>query len=145
MGPMRLFMRLLPVAALLGGLLSVPASQAEPNAARQPCTVNGTSADDTLDGTALDDVICARAGDDVVNARDGNDEVRGGPGNDTIVAGAGSDLVIADTTSVAGNDLIRTDDGVAGNDAVFCRDGFDVAVIDDGDFTNGCEQVIIVP
>jgi Ca2+-binding RTX toxin-like protein len=141
---MRGIMRLLPAAALIAGLVSVPRAYAQPTTVRQPCTIFGTSGDDTINGTddlINPDVICARAGDDVVNARDGDDEVSGGSGNDTIVAGDGSDVVLG----ADGNDVIRTDDGVGGNDAAIGGPGFDTCIIDLGDFTNGCEAIVVVP
>jgi Ca2+-binding RTX toxin-like protein len=49
-----------------------------------PCTIMGTSSDDTLVGTTGDDVICGL---------DGSDTLIGSPGDDTFIGGGGDDVV----------------------------------------------------
>jgi Ca2+-binding RTX toxin-like protein len=141
---MKHVLRLLPAVTLFGALMSIPAAHAVP---AQPCSVFGTTGDDTIDGTNASETICGGPGNDVINARDGDDDVRGGPGNDTLVAGLGSDVARGDPAAGGGSDVIRTDDGTGGNDLAIGGggSGFDTCIVDAGDFTNGCEQVVTVP
>jgi Ca2+-binding RTX toxin-like protein len=63
-----------------------------------PCTITGSSGNDTLNGTPGDDVICALGGNDIVNGRGGNDTIFLGPGNDTLrLGGTGHVAVYGDS------------------------------------------------
>jgi Ca2+-binding RTX toxin-like protein len=131
--------RLFAGALMLGCALATTMSSTTAVAAA--CTITGTPRSDVLAGTRRSDVICAndgndrvkaRAGDDVVHSDGGSDIIKGGKGDDTLYAGKDDDRLI----SV---------DGVAGNDAVFGRGGFDVCAIDDHDQAFGCERIVKSP
>lgn len=67
----------------------------EPDWQPLPCTITGTSGNDTgtgeLVGTAGDDVVCGLAGDDTLKGMGGNDVLIGGSGNDAYNGGDGND------------------------------------------------------
>jgi Ca2+-binding RTX toxin-like protein len=104
------------------------------------CTITGSSASEKIWGTRHADVICAQAGNDRIIARRGRDVLRGAGGNDRLVGRRGHDRLFGG----ARGDRLVSADGVSGNDRVFGRTGRDVCRIDEGDFTSGCERVVIV-
>jgi len=73
------------VAAMPLMLATAPGASAA--ADHPPCTIKGTSGNDTLRGTPGDDVICGLGGDDVISGLDGDDLLIGGPGDDRLVGG----------------------------------------------------------
>jgi Ca2+-binding RTX toxin-like protein len=122
-----------------------------------PCTITGTSANETITGTEGNDVICTGGGNDTVNALGGNDiiivsgagidTINGGSGNDTIDASLGTDSTIdagsGDDTvyGTPGDDEITAGDGSdtvngeAGNDTITGGDGNDNLQGDTGNDT----------
>lgn len=131
--------------------------------------LSGSWRDDVLIGSAADNEIFGREGNDVIrglggNDRlhgvDGNDTIEGGPGDDyleggenddVLDGGPGSDSFFGDDTSlaVAGNDLIRAIDNVAG-EPVSCGLGSDRAEVNRNDAVaadgaNLCEQLKLGP
>lgn len=118
-------------------------------------TCNGSSAGTTMSGTSGADTINAGGGNDTVYGGGGNDSIVGGAGADKLYGGAGADRVDggdgADTIvgnagkdtliGRAGNDVINARDGARG-DVVNCGAGSrDLARINKGDKTFGCERV----
>ncbi len=101
------------------------------------CTLAGSRGADVLVGTRSADVLCGRDGDDVLRGNGDKDILRGDRGGDRLVAGRGADQLFAG----AGPDVLRSDDGVSGNDRVSGGPGQDTCVADRGDTTRGCEQV----
>jgi len=113
------------IVLFLGGLGLQPAS-AE---GYPPCTITGTSANETITGTEGNDVICTGGGNDTVNALGGNDIIIvSGPGIDTINGGSGNDTIEAtlgtDSTIDAGSgdDIVY---GTPGDDEITAGDGSD--------------------
>ena len=101
-----------------------------------PCTIRGTSGNDTLTGTSRSDVICGFGGNDTLVGGDGNDLLFGGSGNDSISGGGGADIAGGgwgnDTINGgAGLDILRggsgddTLNGDAGNDLLEGTGGAD--------------------
>ncbi|MFL5767001.1 MAG: calcium-binding protein [Actinomycetota bacterium] len=139
-------------------------------------TINGTSRDDVICTRAGSDVVDALDGDDVVKLGQGDDAGYGNDGKDTIkgqadddgitgafdndklIGGQGDDCLGVDCAHYAsgstlpfqnedGNDLLKSRDGVAGNDDVDGGNDTDRCVVDPGDVrtpSNGndlsCEQ-----
>ena len=120
---------------LLGGLGLQPASAD----GYPPCTVTGTSSNETITGTEGNDVICTGGGNDTVNALGGNDiiivsgsgidTINGGSGNDTIDASLGSDSTI---DAGLGDDTVY---GTPGDDEITAGDGSDTVDGNAGDDT----------
>lgn len=59
-----------------------------------PCTIDGTSGNNTLTGTPGRDVICGYRGRDIINGRGGRDLILGGRGNDVMMGGRGNDTLM---------------------------------------------------
>jgi Ca2+-binding RTX toxin-like protein len=123
--------------------------------------INGTSRDDVIctragadevDGKDGDDVIRLGQGDDVAYGNDGNDTIKGQADddavtgafdNDRLIGGQGDDCLGVDCAHNAdntfpfqnedGNDLLKSRDGVAGNDDVDGGNDTDRCVVDPGD------------
>lgn len=105
----------------------------------------GTAAADALAGTPWDDVIRGRGGNDRILGLGGGDDLAGGAGADRVEGGSGPDRLTggpgADRlVGGSGADRIEARDGV--RDAVSCGPGRDVARVDRGDRTTGCERVV---
>jgi len=124
-------------------------------------TLNGTSRDDVICTRAGSDVVDALNGDDVVKLGQGDDAGYGNDGKDTLkgqadddgvtgafdndkmIGGQGDDCLGADCAHNAdsslpfqnedGNDLLKSRDGVAGNDDVDGGNNTDRCVVDPGD------------
>ena len=79
-------LRLLPILAVLGGLLAATAEPAD--AARclgKRATIVGSRTANHIEGTDRKDVIVARGGNNVIDGHKGGDIVCGGPGNDRVL------------------------------------------------------------
>jgi Tol biopolymer transport system component len=64
-----------------------------------PCTIRGTSGNDTLVGTSGDDVLCGLEGNDTLQGGGGNDTIAGGPGTDTVSYARAARSVRVDLTA----------------------------------------------
>ncbi len=62
-------------------------------AAKEKCTIVGTSLADYLVGTSGRDVICGLGGADVIRGLGGNDVILGGRGHDLLIGGSGRDSI----------------------------------------------------
>lgn len=114
----------------------------------------GTGAANRIGGTAGADRIWGNGGGDTIRGWGGNDTLYGGSGRDTIYGGHGNDTLVGgdhgdilqggpgrDTLSGgAGTDTINSRDNAHG-DTIRCGYGVDIAYIDRGDTTYGCETV----
>lgn len=89
-----------------------------------PCTIGGTTGNDTLRGTARRDVICGFGGSDVIKALGGNDTLIGGPANDRLFGGPGNDTLI----------------GGPGRDFFFGGPGNDKCAAQRNELKRGCER-----
>ena len=97
-GFMLRFSSRLAVVALISSLfVSLPVGQASATE-YPPCTIQGTSADESLTGTDGNDVICTGGGNDVVSAGAGDDIVIAENGGSVEVdLGTGNDFLTAPT------------------------------------------------
>ena len=117
-----------------------------------PCTINGTSGNDTLKGTSGPDVICGLGGNDTLKGVGGNDDLLGGDGTDTALfagkkavdaslaagsaVGVGSDTLagIENLTGSSAADTLTGDGGPnklvggGGNDTVLGGGGNDTVI-----------------
>ncbi|MBA2341869.1 MAG: hypothetical protein H0V85_00220 [Thermoleophilaceae bacterium] len=126
-------------------------------------SLDGGPGSDSLAGAGGDDRLAGgRSGDDKLSGGNGDDQLRGGSGRDLLIGGGGRDLLVGGD----GNDRVRGDAGRdridagagrnsidagpgsdrvdAANDrseVVDCGLGRDVATVDRGDRTRGCERV----
>ncbi len=94
----------------------------------------GLGNDDWLDGGSGDDLVLGDDGDDLVDGGSDNDLVRGDNGDDYVTGFTGNDTLEAGS----GNDYIYAADGEF--DRVSGGPGYDVCVVDTGDFVSGCEE-----
>lgn len=111
-----------------------------------PDYIVGGGGDDVIRGLSNDDWLDGGAGDDLVRGNAGDDLVDGGSGNDLVIGGDGNDYV----TGYIGNDTLY---GGGGDDYIYAADdtfdrvsggpGYDVCVVDEGDYMTGCEEVYI--
>lgn len=117
-------LRLLPIAALIVGTMSVtataPAEAAVPRCDGKRATIVGTDKSETLTGTSGDDVIWAGGGGDLVQAGRGEDVICGGSGVDGLEGGKGSDRIFG------GGGRDRIDTGTGDGDHGFGEAGPDV-------------------
>ncbi|MCP3977033.1 MAG: hypothetical protein GY720_21300 [bacterium] len=79
------------IGAVVVAMASVTATVDPVQAAVPPCTIVGTSGDDTLAGSEGDDVICGLGGNDTLEGLGGNDVLFGGPGDDLLAGNLGND------------------------------------------------------
>jgi Ca2+-binding RTX toxin-like protein len=163
-----IFFSLTTTALFVGPALAHGALGTVAGAAKE-CTIVGTAANDGLNGTTRADVICSRAGADDVQAFEGDDIVRLGQGddqgegddgsdvvrgqadddgvqgddqNDKVYGGQGDDCLgvnCAHAGGEAGNDFLKSRDGVSGNDTVDGGTETDACVIDAQDTVTSCE------
>lgn len=115
-----------------------------PQSLKGTMTIRGEAGNDTILGLGYAiNVLDGGAGDDRLNGGVSNDTLTGGPGNDRLDAGPGKDKLLGGP----GNDVLSTEDtkGAKGGDVANCGAGKrDVAYIDKGDRTIGCEKVVVV-
>ena len=115
--------------------------------------------DDTVFPSAGTDRVCGGTGNDTLHGGTGNDVLSGGSGNDRLIGGAdfdylsggdGNDIVdavasdngAADTAlGDAGNDELRTNDGVGG-DVANGGTAIDTCGTDAGDVRSSCELLL---
>lgn len=116
-------------------------------------TIVGDEARNELDGREGNDTVSGRGGDDLVTGYNGNDRLYGEAGadtvygysdDDTVDGGPGRDQIDGDAppgliTVRVGNDTLLAADGEL--DGVRCGLGADIATVDAGDVTDGCEQL----
>ena len=123
---------------------------------------SGTNVGDRLFGTTFGDAIFGRSGGDSVNGATGDDCLHGGRGNDWLVGRQGEDRLWGGggedhLSGGAGDDLLRGGRGEnsysshRGDDEIHARNGEsevlrcgrgeDLAIVDDGDRTLGCERL----
>lgn len=149
-------MRWIPATLVLALALAVAATAiaATFNGSSRGERLVGTSAADVIRGKAGNDTLLGRGGDDRLLAGPGNDKASAGPGRDRLFGGPGRDRLVGGP----GNDLVVGGPGVdvlvggPGNDRLNTRDtsvetarcgagSRDVATVDAGDRTSGCETV----
>jgi Ca2+-binding RTX toxin-like protein len=113
-------------------------------------TAGGGDSSDFVYGGAGDDQISGDAGSDFLFGDGGADNISGGLGHDYIVGGPGVDTMNGDE----GNDRFFAADGAPGdvinggsNDIPIRPDPRfgDVAIVDEGDTTDGVEHIIKAP
>ena len=101
-------------------------------------TINAGNGNDTVNGGGGNDTLFGGLGRDILNGGTGNDRLDGGPGNDKLKGGPGRDIL----NGGKGNDRIDANDH-KGRDAINCGDGNrDTVILNKGDKSRGCEQVI---
>lgn len=114
-------------------------------AAAIAATLNGSSRGERLAGTSTADVIRGKGGNDTLLGRRGSDRLIGGRGRDRLIGGPGNDVLVGGPAKDVfaggpGNDRVNSRDGIA--EAARCgAGGKDVATVDAGDRTIGCETV----
>lgn len=96
----------------------------------------GGSGSDTMTGDNGPDYIASGAGNDKLFGKGGNDSLQGQAGADRIDGGPGRDKMYGGP----GGDRINARDGKPG-DLLNCGPGRDVALINRGDTTRGCEVI----
>jgi Ca2+-binding RTX toxin-like protein len=118
-------------------------------------TASGGDGSDFVYGGGGDDEINGNAGNDFLFGDGGADLINGGLGNDYIVGGSGADKMNGDegndrfyAVDGSPNDVINggpNDPAPEGTSSRLSPLFGDVAVIDDGDTTDGVERVITAP
>jgi N-acetylglucosamine-6-sulfatase len=109
---------------------------------RSSCLIAGNERANLLRGTVYYDNICANAGSDRIEARSGDDLIAAGRGNDLVYGEGGNDRIYGGLGldriyGGIGRDVVYAADGR--RDIVRCGDGLDIATVDRGDITSGCE------